>query len=691
MFFDDYDTAPFRFRLSGQPDVELRVHQFSAEESLCQPYRYIIDLISPDADLPIDNYIGERAWFDVYDENGVALQRSYSGIVAHCQQGDSGVQWTSYQVHLVADIKRLDYRSNCRIFQKQSVEDIIQQVLKDADIDRINFEITLSMPREPRVYCVQYRESDLNFITRLMEEEGIIYFFEHKDNSSQLIITDDPSRYPALPQDDRLLYHPKDMGLADQEHIHHVKWTESLTTNKVSLRDYDFKKPTLAPMEIKQAVEQLSDCEHYDYPGLYELPAQTGRLRAQVCLDRFQTGRRMLQGETTIRRLQPGHQFTLTDHPSDRFNRRYVIVDVKHTGNSPQTLGAKESDEGGDGHCYSHFSAIPVEVTYVAPHRAKRPSIDGVQTAIVVGLAQEEIYTDEHGRVKVQFHWDREGKSNEKSSCWVRVSQSWAGAGWGAIHIPRIGQEVVVSFEEGDPDRPIITGRTYHGDNTPPMALPSNKHKSGIISDSTSGGDGSNEFIFDDAKGKENITLHAEHNNTISVENDENHTVGVNRNKSIGANETVTVGTDRTETVGNNESITIGANRTENVSANETISVGENRLENVGGNESITIGGNQVETVQMNKAETIAIAKALSVGAAYQVSVGAAKNETVGLSSSEQVGIMKHIIAGKRFELVVGGSSLILNSDGTIILKGKDILIESGKQTTVKGKIVEIN
>ena len=319
----------------------------------------------------------------------------------------------------------------------------------------------------------------------------------------------------------------------------------------------------------------------------------------------------------------------------------------------------------------------------------------------MVGPTGEEIYTDQLGRVKVQFHWDRLGKKNQSSSCWVRVGQPWAGKGFGMIQIPRIGEEVVVLFLDGNPDRPIIISRVYNAQNMPPWALPASATQSGILTRSSKGATSANAnaIRFEDKKGQEEVWLHAEKDQRIEVEHDESHSVGNDRSKTIGHDETVQVVNDRTETVGNNETITIGANRTEQVGENETISIGSHR--------TVTIGGNKAETIALAKEETIGLAKALTIGGAYQTTVGAAMNTTVALMQAEEVGLSKVVTVGKRyvidagdeFTVNVGKASFTLKSDGTILLNGHTLSIgTSGEQTlkadgdiVLKGKNIQGN
>jgi type VI secretion system secreted protein VgrG len=317
----------------------------------------------------------------------------------------------------------------------------------------------------------------------------------------------------------------------------------------------------------------------------------------------------------------------------------------------------------------------------------------GPQTAFVVGPKGEEIYTDSLGRVKVQFHWDRLGQRDHRSSCWVRVGQPWAGGGFGAVQIPRIGDEVVVSFLDGNPDRPLITSRVYNAQNMPPWALPANATQSGFLTRSSKGATAANAnaIRFEDRKGQEEVWIHAEKDQRIEVENNESHTVGNDRTKTVDHDETVQVNHDRTETVGNNETITVGVNRTEQVGSNETLSVGGNRNETISGMENLVVA--------LTSTETVGLAKALTVGGAYTVTVAGAMNSAAGLASAEEVGLSKTtmvgksytITAGDRIELKTGSAVLILESNGHITLRGTQLLIEGSGPVQINGKDVDIN
>ncbi|MEO0974242.1 MAG: type VI secretion system tip protein TssI/VgrG, partial [Pseudomonadota bacterium] len=569
------------------------------------------------------------------------------------RQCEKGTRHTLYSTVMVPELALLDLRQDCRIFQNLSVPDIIQQVFDAAGMS--SYQLQLQGSYEPRVYCVQYRETDLNFVRRLMEDEGIYYFFEHGESASTLTLIDDPAGHKSLPGGSSLEHHDTGGGTAPKHSIYGIKWQESMTTNAVTLRDFDFERPSVDHLHLDTTVDQCMRLEQYDYPGIYT-EAGLGGKRVQHRIDGLQASRRTIEASTNARHLLPGYRFNLEQHPNNRFNREFTITRLGLKGYSPQSL---EQDQGSSNPSFScEFHAVPADTVLRSPHTAHRPRVDGVQTAIVVGPSGEEIYTDEYGRVKVQFHWDRVGAYNEKSSCWVRVSQLWAGAGWGGMDIPRIGHEVIVSFEEGDPDRPLITGRVYHAQNRPPHTLPANKVKSTIRSNSTPGGGGFNELTFDDTKGNEEVYLHSQHNTSVETLNDKRQATG----------------------------------------RDELLTIGRHREKHVGQHETIQIGGMKNELIAATCTQTVGLAKALTIGAAYQISVGAAMNRTVALNKSEQVGqnstigVAKEFVvnAGDMIHLETGDSALTMRSDGTVDLHCKKFNVNASSSVTIKAnKITE--
>jgi type VI secretion system secreted protein VgrG len=375
--------------------------------------------------------------------------------------------------------------------------------------------------------------------------------------------------------------------------------------------------------------------EIYDYPGVYSKKSDGDQL-AKTRLQETVAFKSRVSGKSNCRRFTTGSIVEVTDHYRKDMNRKWMLTAVYHQSTMGETYGSGGSDEG---FFYTNtFECVPDSVSFRPSRVTPKPSVQGCQTAVVVGPAGEEIYTDKYGRVKVQFHWDREGKKNEDSSCWMRVSYPWAGKNWGGIHIPRIGQEVIVDFLEGDPDQPLIVGRVYHAESMPPWGLPAKKVVSGFKSDSTKGGGGYNEFSMDDTKGNELINVHAQYDQQNRVEHDERTSIGHDRTEDVGNNESITIGVNRTEKVGNNETIRIGTNRTENVGSNEMITIGSNRTESVGANESITVALMRTRNVGINEMVNVGAAQEITIGGLQAVTVGATRDINVGVSQSVNIG-----------------------------------------------------
>jgi type VI secretion system secreted protein VgrG len=575
--------------------------------------------------------------------------------------------------------------SDCRIFQNKKVPDIIKEIFQENGFS--DFEDKLTGSYREWEYCVQYRETDFNFVSRLMEQEGIYYHFTHVDGKHTLVLCDGYSSHTPLAAYTEIPYLPlsEQGGTRWKDYIYAWKFTKSVQPGSFAHTDYNFTKPksdlfTTAPLPRSHS---HAEYEIFDYPGEYE-EAGDGDSYARQRIEELQNGHEVLEGEGIARGVATGGLFSLVEHPRGDQNREYLITSSTCVLHSDAFESVPEIAEEPIFTC--EFKCAVSKENYRSLRSTPKPIVQGPQTAVVVGKAGEEIYTDEYGRVKLQFHWDRYGGSDENSSCWVRVSQIWAGKNWGAMHIPRIGQEVVVEFLEGDPDRPIVTGRVYNADQMPPYGLPANMTQSGIKSRSTKGGSGDNfnEIRFEDKKGDEQVYIHAEKNQDNVVENNETTSVGVNRSETVGNDETINIGNDRTETVGNNEDITIGVNRTETVGSNETVSIGSNR--------SVNIGSNKSETIGINKTETIGAAKALTIGAGYQVTVGAGMNETVGASKamqvaasvSEDIGSGHSVNVGKDQSIAVGKNQVIkVGEDGSIAV-GKNLIIEAGDSIVIK-------
>lgn len=691
----------FTLTVDGLPKEVFVVVEYQGKESVsdclsgtlspCYGFRYDIKLASRESGITAQQVVDRQAQL-MMTHNGKPVQFVH-GIVRQFSQGDIGHHHTRYSLVLVPTLERLSLRQNSRIFQQKTVEDILNQILQEMGIANVSFALTRTLT--PREFCVQYRETDLAFVHRLLAEEGITYYIEQSDGQHTIVFCDDSALITK--HSEAVPHNALPSGESDEAFVSAFQIRHQSEPSHLVFKDYSFKKPSYGFMQQQQGGDlsfQENGYEHYDFPGRYKEDG-SGKAFSQFRLEYLRRESHLGRGDSNHPALQAGVKFDLSDNLEASANRDWLVIEVEHKGTQPQAL----EEEGGQGATTYHntFTVLPANKTWRAKPQPK-PQVDGPMIAQVVGPAGEEIYCDEHGRVKVHFPWDRESEQNERSSCWVRVSQGWAGTQYGFMAIPRIGHEVIVDFLNGDPDQPIIVGRTYHATNPSPYSLPDNKTRT-VLKTKTHKGEGFNELRFEDQADGEEIFIHAQKDQNNVVNNDETTKVGHDRSEDIGNNETIAIGNDRVETVGNNEAITIGVDRSETVGNNETIVVVNNRQERVGANEAIEIGGNQIvtiggaqaETVVLAKAETIGAAKALSIGAGYQVSVGGAKNESVGVSSTEQVGLLKHMIIGKRFELSVGASSLILNADGTIILQGKDVKVAGAKHVEVNGKLVEVN
>lgn len=525
----------------------------------------------------------------------------------------------------------------------------------------------------------------------------MFHYFEHAADGHTLVVGDGPPAYATIAGDTTVAYNDA-VAVGDRETVRRFRFTEQLTPGKFTVRDFNFATP--GDSLEGQAAAGESDLEVYEFPGRYDAPAQAKRA-AKLRLQAFQALQRRGSGTSVCPRLTPGHMFTLSSSAGalrDDLLRDYLVVSVRHSGEQPQAL--ELSGTGLDSSYENQFECIPADVPYRPVEWPRRPEMRGLQTAIVVGPAGEEVHTDEHGRVKVQFHWDRLGKRDENSSCWVRVSQLWAGQGWGAMWIPRIGHEVIVDFIEGDADRPIVTGRVYHGDNTPPYSLPDKKTTSTIKSDSSPGGGGSNELRFEDQKGGEEVYLHAQKDWTIAVENDKNQTVGHDETLNIGNDRKKSVGNNQSESIAVDKTISVGSNHSEQIGVNMSISVGANLDETVGANATYSIGANRSETTAIASDETVGAAKTLTIGALYQVTVGAAMNESIGLAKMEEIGLSKTVMVGTSSSETVGtdhtthaGGDISASAGGQVMISaGKNMNLTASKDLKVGvGKSASMN
>ena len=661
----------------------LLFNRLEGSDGLSRNGEYRVTVLSRRPDIKGDELLGKSVSVKAVTPRGGL--REFNGLaVGFYQVGQQG-RYHQYLIVVRPWTWLLTRTSDCKIFQDKTVRQIIEAVL--ADHPYADFEFQLAGQYTPWDYCVQYRESDFNFLARLMEQEGIHFFFRHHGGKHTLVIADGAQAhaaaagYASLPFIEPEATHARqEEGVRDWTHGSEIQPTRFIQ------RDFNFEKPR-ADLQADASPARPLKHEHaarldvFDYPGEY-LERSEGQRIAAIRVEEMRHPFDQFSGESNALGLASGGLFKLMGHPRADQNQEYLITgaDYRLEESPPESeLAATE--------LFSvRLQAIPSAQTYQPPRLTPKPIVQGPQTAIVVGKAGDEIHTDKYGRVKVQFHWDRYGQKDENSSCWIRVSHPWAGQNWGMIAIPRIGQEVIVEFLEGDPDRPIITGRVYNADQMPPWSLPANMTQSGILTRSTKGGNinTANAIRFEDKKGAEQLWIHAEKDQDIEVENDESHSVGHDRSKSIGNDETVSVGNDRNESVTKNESVRIGANRTLSVGANASTSVGANRSLAVGADETHDVSGNRSRSV--GKDESVEIGANLSedVGKNVTLSIGENQSLSVGKDSKSQVGKKYYLEAGDELVLKTGDASITMKKDGTITIKGKDITVNGSGKIGVK-------
>jgi type VI secretion system secreted protein VgrG len=661
------------------PEGQLVLESLSGNEGLSVPFVFELSLVGRNQDVSLSDLLGQP--MTVHLTTVLEGERQFSGIVVHAEHGVPEGDYNRYRVTLCSWLSLLSYTTNCRIFQNKSAVDVIKEVFRDNNFS--DFEDALSGNYDALDYCVQYRESDFNFVCRLMEQEGIYYFFKHEDSKHTLVLADGPGAHTTTPGYEEVSYKPPH-EIGDGDHIDSWVVAQQIQSGSFATTDFDFTRPRANLMSQLAAPlgNAKDDFALYDYPGKFST-TNAGSERVKARLQSAQVSYAVVAAAGDTRGLGVGNLFTLADFPRDDQNKEYLITSASYH------MHAATFDSGGGGgsdRFNASYTLIDSQVQFRSQPSTRKPRVEGPQTALVVGGSGDEITTDQYGRVKVQFHWDRVGQGNENSSCWVRVAQVWAGPGWGGIHIPRIGQEVIVDFLEGDPDRPIVTGRVYNADNMPPYTLPDNKTQSGIKSRSSQGGAPSNfnEIRFEDKKGSEELHVQAEKDETKLVKNNQTANVGVDRSLTVGNNETVSIGKDRTESVGNNESVS--------VTANQTLSVGANRTVSVGGNESVSIGANEAVVIAVASTHTVGAARAVTIGAAYQVTVGGIMSETVGAARSEEVAGTKSSKVGGASSETVGTDKTTSAGAGVTVSAGKaiglsagtDFNVQAGKNATIE-------
>ena len=646
------------------------------EEGVSVPYRFALTLLSTDGAIDAGELLGQPLRVELDLPSGET--RLLHGLVSRLRrEGGGSAELHRYQVELVPWLWMLGLSSDCRIFQNLSVPEIVEQVF--GDLGHADFQSKLVRAYPPREFCVQYRESHLAFVSRLLEEEGIFYFFRHEADRHVLVLADSPAATVPCPGLRPLRVDADGAAWwGEQDVLTALSVERAVHTAKVTLTDYNYLTPSTS---LEASVEgDAPGPEAFDFPGAYA-DLRDGDRYARLRLEAHEAMREVATATSRCPALASGHVAEVRESAhtgtAGDGSRRWLVLRTAHRAVQQGYLGEAEAAFDYTNDC----TLIPADAPYHPPRRTPAPRAYGTQSAVVTGPPGAEIHTDAHGRVKLHFVWDRHGKQDDTSSCWVRVSTAWAGKGWGQFSIPRIGQEVLVEFIEGDPDRPVVVGRVFNAEQPPPC----NPAGGGVVSgmrSKTHRGSGYNAMELDDTAGKEQITIHAQYDLDTTVLHDER----------------VSVGNDRTEQVGKNESITIASNRTEQVGADESVDIGGNRLLSVGADSTVTVGANQTVSVAASSAETVGASKTVTVGASQMVQVAASHTELVGISRSASVGLVDNINAGL-IQNINAGLIVSINGGVSVVLKapGGTITIDSsgieivGKKVKIQGGRVDIN
>jgi type VI secretion system secreted protein VgrG len=652
---------------------KLLVRGFNGEEEISGLFRYELEMVSEDDALDFDSIVGKGATVKLRLNDGG--EHFFHGVVARFVQEDANERFATYYAELRPWLWVLTKAADCRVFQNKSVPDIVTGLFDELGFTDYRNDTTGTY--EPREYCVQYNESAFAFVSRLLEDEGIFYFFEHADGKHTLVLADDSSAHkpcPGLPEGAR--YRASSIDHTDDHAVTRLRIEQQVVTGKFAHDDFNFETPSTDL--IVTAEGDAGKMRVYEYPGGF-LKKDAGEARANRRLEAHEHPRKLLRGEGHVRAFAAGYKFDLKQHYREDANASYVLRAVSHAATQEAYTNS--------------FEAFPADSPFRPPRTTPRPVIAGVQTAVVTGKSGEEIWTDKYGRVKVQFHWDQKGAKDENSSCWVRVDQGWAGKQWGGIFLPRVGQEVVVSFEEGDPDRPVVTGAVYNAEQTVPYALPAEQTKSTLKTNSSKGGAGFNELRFEDKKDSEEVYLHAQKDHNVVVEHD--------RTKTVNNKETNTIKSDRSTTIseGNDTYVVAKGNRTFQVqTGNETYEVKGTRDLTVTGNETHTDKGDYTQKVSGNY--TLEVTGDYSLKVTGNLTINVTGSATVksqqAMTHETQMAMTNKAGMGMTNEAQLAmsnkGLSITNEAQTSITNKGNaSNTVESAGITQIKGSLVKIN
>jgi len=632
---------------------KLLLRSLRGEEHISGLFQFNLEMVSEDNALDFQSIVGKAVTVTLNLADNT--KHYFNGIVGRFVQEETNVRLTRYHAEIHPWLWLLTKTSDCRIFQNKSVPDIIKSIF--SELGFTDFRDDLKNSYTPREYCVQYNETAFNFVSRLMEDEGIFYFFEHSEDKHLLVLGDDADAHKPCPglEQKSIVFKQSLVDHSQDLVITRCLIEEQLVSDKCALDDFNFETPSTDLIVEESDPSRDGKLRVYEYPGGF-LKKDLGESRAKIRLDALEQPRKLIRGEGFVRAFVAGHKFQLKDHYRPDVNQEYALRSVTHAVTQESYVNS--------------FEAFPVAIPFRPPRVSSKPRISGTQTAKVVGKSGEEIWTDKYGRVKVQFHWDQKGKNDETSSCWIRVDFGWAGKNWGGIFVPRIGQEVVVSYLEGDPDRPLITGAVYNGEQAVPYPLPNEQTKSTVKTNTSKGGAGFNEIRFEDKKDSEELYFHAQKDQNIVVEHD--------RAKKVLNNETNTIKKDRSTTIeeGNDTYVVAKGNRTFQVNTgSETYEVKGTRAVTVTGDETHTDKANFTQKVTGNYELKVTGNLTIDVTGSVTIKSGMSMTHEAQMSMTNKAGMS----LTNEAQLAITNKGQATNS------------VESGGVTTIKGAIVKIN
>ncbi len=661
----------------------LVLQSFSGQEEMSRLFEFQLEMLSARDFIPPRDIVGKNVTFHV--RRGDGSPRYFNGFVSRFVAGDRQGGMRRYFAEVVPWLWFLTRTADCRIFQNKNAPDIIQQVFQDLGFS--DFELQLSGNHPVREYCVQYSETDFNFVSRLMEEEGIFYFFRHEAGKHVLVLADHKGAYKDCPES-QVEYEYSYSELPAESRISRWEHQFEFIPGKWAQTDYNFidhparSEPTpsnllLTRQQSSVPVDQVQKYEVYDYPGVYQKKPD-GQDLTGVRMEGEETWFDVVQGESRCKTFSPGGKFKIKRHDCKaEEGKGFVLVSVHHSASEPTEYGVPG---GPVGEYSNRFTCIPDSVPFRPRRLTPKPRIHGSQTAVVTGPKGEEIWPDKYGRVKVQFFWDREGRRDEKTTCWIRCAQIIAGKNWGAMFIPRIGQEVVVSYLEGDPDRPLITGVVYNADQMPPYPLPDEKTKSCIKTNSTKGGDGFNEIRFEDKKDHEQIFIHAQRDMDLRVLRDSREHVIANSHQIVGSQKDGPKQGDRHEMVFRDKHVKIHRNQEEQIGGNLKLLVGG--IDGPG-HTDIVIKGEKKELVEKDEHH--------HVKGNRMEEVDQDQSLTVGMNQQEKVGMKHAVEAGQEIHLKAG-MKVVIEAGLQLTIKGSGGFVDIGPTgVTIQGTLVNIN